>query len=82
MRGRAIGGKLVELDQEIPTGTAVEVTPVPASGEQLDAVEQHLRKLEAEGAIERAGEEERRERRFEPILAVPGAVAEFLAERR
>jgi hypothetical protein len=82
MRGRAIGGKLVQLHEEIPTGTAVEVTPVPGRGEQFDAVEEHLRKLEAAGAIERAGEKERSGRQFEPIMAAPGALAEFLAERR
>ncbi len=82
MRGRAIGGKLIELDGDIPTGTAVEVTPIPESGDEVDTVEQHLRVLQAQGAIERASEQERGARRFEPIVAAPGALAEFLAERR
>jgi hypothetical protein len=78
MRGRVAGG-VVKLEEELPDGTEVEVTPVPSSG-PFD-VDAHLRAIEAEGGVVLAGPRTP-DRRLRPIVHAPGGLRQFLEERR
>jgi hypothetical protein len=78
MRGRVSGG-VVKLDEDLPDGTEVEVTPVRSSG-PFD-VDAHLRTVEAEGGVVLA-RPRAPGRHLQPIVHAPGGLRHFLEERR
>jgi hypothetical protein len=78
MRGHVIGG-VVRLDEELPEGTEVEVTPVPPSAE----TEIPDPELLAAGFVPPERRAAAGTKRFQPIThRPPGVVEEFLEERR